>query len=80
MLTNQGTLILNNFSYFVTEHQCYPATLDKFVHDLFPTLPEIRNKAATDREPLLYMYDYYNVHCFTTNPLSISCRAWSIAW
>ena len=45
---------------------------DDFLHDHYYKLPQIKNDAYLARERLPYMYDFYNVSCFTPNPQSLT--------
>ena len=48
---------------------------DKFLFDIFPTLPELKSQAVdtgNEVKAKLYFYEYFNVFCFTANPLSIN--------
>ena len=38
---------------------------------MYPILAELKNKAKIDKRSPPYLYDYYNVKCFTTNPLLV---------
>ena len=43
---------------------------DGFLNEIYYTLPSIKSEAATSKKKFPYMYDYYNITCFTVNPLS----------
>ena len=43
---------------------------DDFIHDIFGALPTLKLEAKSAKTPQPYLYDNYNVYCFTANPLS----------
>ena len=44
---------------------------DRFLNDIYHTFPGMRNHAKLAKEPLPYLYDYFNISVFTTNPESM---------
>ena len=43
---------------------------DEFLKEIFDTLTALRNKAHEQGHTKPYIYDFYNVNCIWTNPLS----------
>ena len=46
---------------------------DKFVNDNYHTMSAMTTVAKMNKADPLYVFDYYNVKCFTSNPLSHVC-------
>ena len=53
---------------------------DKFVNEVYHALPSLNAEARKTNENPPYMYDFYNVRCFTSNPASLttSVAAWLV--
>ena len=45
---------------------------DKFVSDVFHTLPKLRNALREAHRQIPYIYEYYNITCFTQNPVAVN--------
>ena len=45
---------------------------DDFLNNMYSTLAQMKNTAKLKKKPAPYVYDYYNVKCFTTNLLSLT--------
>ena len=43
---------------------------DQFVYDIYHTLQQMNTTATVEKKNAPYIYDMYNVCCFTANPLS----------
>ena len=43
---------------------------DAFDHKIYHTLQQINTAAKNSKKQIPYIYDMYNVRCFTANPLS----------
>ena len=44
---------------------------DEFLNKVYHILPEIRVQARANKTPFPYIYDYYNLHCYTPNPVTM---------
>ena len=43
---------------------------DRFIHDIFYALGKLKTQASMKQKELPYMYNYFNISCFTSNPKS----------
>ena len=43
---------------------------DVFIHDIYHALQQMNTTAKVSKNTAVYIYDMYNVRCFTANPLS----------
>ena len=44
---------------------------DKFINRNYHALQKLKTEAIMTKKPLPYVYDYYNLSCFTPNPKSL---------
>ena len=44
---------------------------DDFLTEMYPIFAKMKNRAKISNRSVPFLFDYYNITCFTTNPLSV---------
>ena len=60
----------NSIAGYITAQRDLWIVGDKFIDQIFHRLQELKQEAKEAQGPMPYMYDYYEIKCYTEDKLS----------